>query len=234
MKRLIEARELTLKYLEPIVKKHGFNVKLSASKQARIERKTANGTDILAFDILNYAPSFRIGYAFCKINIHINNIMLSFLEKVKLPLQEDKRTWFIFFSYNTLYKPGETVYLPYMKTEEEVRECVAMMNTFIEDPGLPLLARFEDLREVDRIINGEEPWETDWRKPYVLGYGAFFLKRLIISKLAGLGSYDRIFRFVSDYYIAQFDDPEHGGNAKDRLADVNAMDIHLKNVKPLY
>ena len=233
MKRLIEAREVTLKYLVPIVKKHGFNVKLSASKQARIERKTANGIDILAFGILNYAPSFRIGYAFCKVNIHISDIILNFQEKVKIPLQEDKRTWSIFFSYNTLNKPNETVYLSSMKTEEEVRECVATMNAFIEDPGLPLLARFEDLREVDRIINGEEPWETDWLKPYVVG-GNFYLKRLIISKLAGLGSYDRIFRFVSDYYIAQFDDPEHGVNAKARMAEVIEMDSHLKNVKPLY
>ena len=233
MKRLIEAREITLKYLVPIVKNHGFNVKLSASKQARIERKTANGTDTLAFDMLNYAPSFLIRYAFYKVNVHISDIMLNFQEKAKIPLQEDKSSWFIFFSYNTLYKPTHTSYLPYMKTEEEVRECVATMNAFIEDAGLPLLARFEDLREVDRIINGEEPWETDWHKPYVFG-GNFYLKRLIISKLAGLGSYDRIFRFVSDYHIAQFDDPEYGDNFKARMVEVNEMDSHLKDVKPLY
>jgi hypothetical protein len=230
MKSIIEARELTLKYLEPTLKKHGFTIKLSASKQAKIERKTTNGTDILGFDILNYAPSFRIRYAFSKINTPINDILLRFQEKIKIPLQEDKRSWFIFFSYNTLHKPNDTAYLPFMETEEDVQKCVAMMNSFIEDPALPLLNRFDDLNEVDRIINGEVPWETDWLKPYMLG-GNFYLKRLIISRLAGLGSYDRVFRFVSDYYTSHFDDPEYGINYKARMAEVGELDSMLKNLK---
>jgi hypothetical protein len=233
MKSIIEARELTLKYLEPIVKKHGFTVKVNARKQARIERKVANGIDILGFDMLNYAPSFQILYAFSKINIPINDILLRFQEKVRIPLQEDKRSWFILFSYNTLHKPTETTYLPYMDTEEEVQKCVGMMSSFIEDPGLPLLSRFDDLREVDRIINDEEPWETDWHKPYVLG-GNFHLKRLIIPRLAGLGNYDRVFSFVSDYYTSHFNDEQYGNNYKARMAEVVELDRLLKEVRPLY
>jgi len=233
MNSIIETRELTLKYLGPIVKKHGFNVKLSAGKQAKIERKTPGGTDILAFDMLNYNPSFRIRYAFCKINTHVNNILLNFQEKIRLPLQDDKRSWFIFFSYNTLHKPNETAYLPYMETEEDVQKCVSIMSSFIEDTGLPLLARFEDLREVDKIINGEERWDTDWLKPYVLG-GNFYLKRFIISRLAGLGSYDRVLSFISDFYTSHFDDQQYGNNYKARMAEVKELDKMLKNIKPLY
>jgi hypothetical protein len=230
MNRIVEARELTLKYLEPTLKKHGFTIKLNARKQAKIERKTANGTDIFAFDMLNYAPSFRIRYAFIKINVPINDILLRFQERTKLSLLVDKKTWFIFFSYNTLYKPNDTAYLPYMETEGEVKKCVAMMSSFIEDPGMPLLTRFDDLRELDRIVNGEEPWETDWLKRYVFGV-AFNLKRLIISRLAGLGSYNRIFSFVSDYYTSRFNDPEYGNNFKARMAEVEQLDKMLKEVK---
>lgn len=233
MKSIIEARELTLKYLAPVVRQYGFNIKLSATQQAKIERKTVHGTDILAFEMLNYAPSFQIRYAFCKIDTRINNIMIDFQGKVRTPLLEDKRTWFIFFSWNTLNKPTETAYLPLMQTEEEVQKCVSLMHSFMEDAAMPLLSRFEDLREVDRVINGDQPWETDWHKPYVLG-GNFYLKRLIISRLAGLGSYDRMYRFVGDYYTSQFDDPRHGVNAKARMLEVEQLHDLLRNVKPLY
>jgi len=231
MNSIIEARELTLKYLEPTLHKHGFTVKLSASKQAKIERKTANGTDILGFEMLNYTPSFQIRYAFSKINTRINDILMGLQERIKLSLKEEKKSWFIFFSYNTLHKPTETSYLPYMETEAEVQKSVAMMSSFIEDTGVPLLVRFDDLREVDRIVNGEEPWETDWHKPYVLG-GNFHLKRLIISKLAGQGNYDRMFSWVSDHYASKFNE-KYGDNYRVLMAEVEELDKMLKEVKTL-
>ena len=229
MHSIIEARELTLKYLEPTLNKHGFTVKLSASKQAKIERKTTNGADILGIEMLNYAPSFQIRYAFSKINVRINDVLMRLQERAKLSLKEDKKSWFIFFSYNTLHKPTETSYLPYMETEEEIQKRVAMMSAFIDDTGVPLLARFDDLREVDRIVNGDEPWETDWHKPYVLG-GNFHLKRLIISKLAHQGNYDRIFSWVSDYYASRFSD-RYGDNYRVLLAEVEELDKILKDIK---
>ncbi|MDP4257758.1 MAG: hypothetical protein Q8937_05945 [Bacteroidota bacterium] len=82
---------------------------------------------------------------------------------------------------------------------------------------------------MDRIVNGDEPWETDWLKPYVLGV-AFDPKRLIISKLAGLGSYERIYRFVGDYYASQFSHPEYGKNFKARMAEVEELDKMLKDL----
>ena len=98
-------------------------------------------------------------YGFTKISVLINDVLLRLQERVKLPIKVEKDNWFIFFSYNTLHNPTRTGYLPYMDIEEEVQKCVAMLRSFIEDPGMPLLARFDDLGEVDRIINGDEPWE---------------------------------------------------------------------------
>jgi hypothetical protein len=232
MNSIIQARELTLKYLEPTLKKHSFSVKLSATKQAKIERKAPFGTDIMGFEMLNYNPSFQIMYAFSKICVPINDLLLRFQERTGIMLKVDKRTWFIFFSYNTLNKPTGTTYLPYMDTEEDVQKCVSMMNSFIGDIGIPLLTRFDDLREVDKIINGDEPWETDWHKPYVLGV-AFHLKRLIISKLAGLGSYDRTYDFVTAYYTSHFSDEQYGNNFKARMHEVEELHKMLIDVKPL-
>src|SRR5439155_6097508 len=120
-----------------------------------------------------------------------------------------------------------TVYLPFMETEEDVQKSVFMMESFMEQTALALLSRFEDLSEVDRLINGEEPWETDWHKPYVFGSN-FHLKRLIISKLGGLGSYERILGFLSDYYTTRFNG-EHGNNYKARMEEIKELDKHFAN-----
>lgn len=152
MNSIIEARELTAKYLRPVVSKHGFALKQSASKQIKIEKKTAQGMDIIAFDMLNYVPVFQIKFAFIKINNEVNNILLNLQSRMKLSLPVDKKTTLISFSYNTLNKPTESVYLPQMETEEDVRRVVAEMETYIDEVGIPLLKRFDDFTEIDRTI----------------------------------------------------------------------------------
>ncbi len=116
-----------------------------------------------------------------------------------------------------------------METEEDVQKCIAMMATFMEQTALPLLEKFNDLKEVDKIINGEEPWETDWHKPFVFGSN-FHLKRLIISKLAGLGSYERTFNHVSQFYTSRFND-KYGSDYKIAMAEVEALDQMLKSMQ---
>lgn len=226
MNSIIEARELTLKYLEPVVTKHGFTVKLSASKQLKIERKASKGMDLLAFDMLNYAPAFQIRYGFIKVNTTVNEILLKLQEKIKLSLPVDKKSTLVSFSYNTINNPTETSYLPMMETEEDVQQSVALLQSFLEEVGVPLLKRFDDLAEIDRVINGEQLWETDWLKPYVFG-GNFTLKRLIVAKLAGLGSYDRVFAYVREWYTARFDD-KYAADYKAGLAEAEALDELLK------
>jgi hypothetical protein len=231
METIKEARELTNKYLEPIVQKHGFGLKVNAAKEAKIERKSPSGIDSLDMDMLNYTPSFRIRYAFSKVNNRVNSLLIDLQKRIALPLKEDKKSTFVFFSYNTLHNPTETTYLPFMETEAEVQACVDMMGSFIEETAIPLLARLDDLGEVDRIINGDEPWETDWHKPYVFG-GNFHLKRLIVSRLGGRDSYDRVFEFVSSYLSAQFEG-QYGNNFKARMAEVEALHRMLEEMKPV-
>ncbi|HYH15446.1 MAG TPA: hypothetical protein VD794_09505 [Flavisolibacter sp.] len=231
MNNIKEARELTLNYLEPLVAKHGFSVKVSASKQVKIERKGASGTDILAFDLLDYKPVFQIRYAFQKINTPINDLLIRLQQRINLRVKEDKKSWFLFFSYNTLHKPTDTVYLPFMETEPDVQNCIIMMTSFIEETGIPLLVRFDDLREVDRIINGDDPWETDWHKPYVFGSN-FHLKRLVIAKLAGLDNYEKTFELLSRFFTSRFND-KYGNDFKVAMAEVEELNNMLKEVKPL-
>lgn len=59
----------------------------------------------------------------------------------------------------------------------------------------PLLDKFNDIREVDAIIDGNEPWCTDWQMPYSFG-AQFYEKRLVIAKLAGNPRFEELVDFT--------------------------------------
>ena len=232
MINLIQARELTIQYLEPFLKEHEYDIKTNKAKEAKIERKRKNGVDSIGLNLLNYNPSYQVRYGFNKVNSAINEIMLKLQEKVPIPVKEDKKSRFLFFSYNTLNDPKNTDYLPYMANEAEVQKCVNMMIEFMKETAFPLLDRFEDLREYDKIINGDEPWESDWLKPYPSG-GNFHLKRLIISKLSGVSNYDKILDFIRTDFTSHFDGP-NADDYKSSLGHVEELNKVLQEVKPLY
>ena len=72
-----------------------------------------------------------------------------------------------------------------MQNEAEAKVAVDMIIDFMQKDALPLLDKFNDLREIDKIINGDDFWITDWQMPFNLGGGNFYAKRLVIAKLAG-------------------------------------------------
>src|SRR5689334_23013873 len=110
---LTQARELTAKYLTPFLVQNNFTVKLNRNKEATIERKTARGIDSMNIRLLNYNPSYQITYGFRKTNDQINSIMLQLQDRVKLQFEYDRKSHFVFFSYNTINDPKNTAYLPF-------------------------------------------------------------------------------------------------------------------------
>jgi len=191
---IISIRALTMKYLEPFLTQHGFVVKLNKSNEAQIRRQEKEGFDSIGIDMLNYDPSYRIRYGFNKVNSLVSSIMLNLQEKVKLNFKEEKNSRLLFFSYNTINDPENTSYLPMMESETDVQTCVRMMIAFMEETAFPLLQKFEDLGEIDKMINGEDPWETDWHRPITFVTN-FYEKRLIIAKLAGNPNFDELVDF---------------------------------------
>lgn len=81
-------------------------------------------------------------------------------------------------------------------------------------------------RSIERS-NGEELWEDDWLKPYVFG-GLFYLKRLIVARLSGLGNYDRVLEYLRSWYSSRLNG-KYGHLYKASLAEVNALDELLNN-----
>ena len=137
--------------------------------------------------------------------------------------------------YENIHKIKTGTYLPQMQTEADVKLSVDMIIDFLTKDGFPLLDKSNDLREIDKAINGDDFWITDSNMPFNLG-GNFYVKRLIIAKLAGNPKYDEV---VRKNYEGLADQIKSEGNS----FEVNQTDLslpipftveYLKNVPSLY
>lgn len=229
-----EAKELTIKYIDSFFNEFGFTLIKTKNSTVLYEQKQTKVIDGFASGTLDYNPVQIIRYSVFK-RIHaIEEITAKLGEKIKLspPISDETNT--IAFSYETLNGINKQTTLPDMKTEEDLIGCVETIKTFMRETAIPLLDRFNDLREIDKEINGDEPWETDWKQKFNLG-GNFRYKRLIIAKLANSPNYDRLveheFAFLSK--LAQ----EKGVTLPDRN-DTNWPLVYvinfLKDISPLY
>ena len=232
----IEAKQLMMKYLMPSIEKYGYKEKKSRSSDFEIFRKTLGGRDVIGGGINDYNPIQKIVYGTGKINDSINKILLSLQDTgvfLSPPVRKD--SGFIYISYSIIHKLDITSYLPDMLTELVVEKCVSMMLEFLEDTAFPLLDRFEDLREIDKIINGENPWESDLDKPYSFGAYFYFI-RLIIAKLSRNDKFDWLVDFT--YTTLERRSAENGNsfinNRKDLSKPLPALITMLEDVKPIY
>ncbi|MFD2918882.1 hypothetical protein ACFS6H_04110 [Terrimonas rubra] len=227
-----EARQLMMKYLIPRIEQYGFKERGKAT-DFQIVRKVDCGEDVINGGLTDYNPEQQIIYNFYKRHKSIIELLMA-LEKKGISLSPpiSKHTGTIGFSYETINGILQIGYLPTMKTEHDVEKCVGLITDFMETTAIPLLDKFEDLREIDRMINGKTPWETDADKPYRFG-GNFHLKRLIVSKLAGLGTYDRTLNFIRENYTSHFND-KYGDDYKQALQHVEELNNILEGVMPIY
>lgn len=115
-----------------------------------------------------------------------------------------------------------------------ITDAIEHIKMYIDEIGIPMLNKYEDIREIDKEINGENLWEhDDFQKPFYLG-GNFAVKRLIIAKLSGRKDYEqfieRIFNKIEVNYTKE-------GLVYDRtdLSNVIAYTVNLlKNVNAIY
>lgn len=190
-----EAKMLLMKYLIPGISKYGFKER-GRGTEFQIVRKTGYGEDVINGVFTDYNPRQQIIFNCYKRDKRIISI-LELLEArgIKLSPPISKHSGTIGFSYESLNNHPVIGYLPIMAKESDVEQCAGRMVDLIESYALPLFDKFEDLREIDSIINGETPWQTDWRMPYVFG-GYFNLIRLIVAKLSGNSGYLDLIEFT--------------------------------------
>ncbi|TXJ25451.1 MAG: hypothetical protein E6Q24_14300 [Chitinophagaceae bacterium] len=229
-----EAKELMLKYLIPQIERYGFKPPGKGS-EFEIKRKVKSGEDVIVGGFTDYNPIQKIIFSFSKRHKSIIDILKVLEVKgVKLSPPISKHTGTIGSSYRLLHDLNTSEYLPEMQTEADVEKCVNLMLEFLEGTAFPLLDKFEDLREIDKIINGNEPWITDVGQSYT--FGAYFnFSRLIIAKLCGNPRYDALIELTYsklERISAESGNSFHGRD--DLSKPIPALIKILKDVEPIY
>jgi len=230
-----EAKQLMLKYLMPKIESRGFKTP-GKSSEFQIKRKTKNGEDVISGGFTDFNPVQKIVYGAGKRDKRIIDILLQIQEKgITLSPPINKNSSTLGISYERIHKLNYIGYLPEMETEADVEKCVNMMLEFLEGTAFPMLDKFEDLREIDRIINGDEPWDTDWEKSFLLG-AYFNFSRLVIARLSGNEKYEDLIEFT--YSTLERRSKESGHPFTYDREDMNkplpALIKVLEDIKPQY
>jgi hypothetical protein len=97
------------------------------------------------------------------------------------------------FSFESINGLQTSRYLPDIREEADVQVNTDLIIDFMKSTALPLLERFNDIREIDKEINGYVFWENDWRKPFQVGSFAFH--RLIIAYLCGNSNFEKLYNY---------------------------------------
>ena len=192
-----EAKQLMTKHLLPFIEKQGYKERKGSNTDFEFIRKTAKGQDIIIGGFTDYHPAQQIIYSLSKKNKIVHEILLKLQDSgISLSPKVSNHTALIGVSYSSINNLNSLAYLPYMESEVDVVKCVSMMIDFMEVIAFPIMEKFEDLREVDKIINGSNPWATDWKMPY--SFGAYFnFCRLIIARLSGNPHYFSLIEFTN-------------------------------------
>ena len=234
-----ETQDFIVKYLDSYLSKQGFKHRKSNRTEVEYIRKIdKNNFERFRLSTINYYDSHKLRFGFGKRIGAVEDIMARINEKVPFTNPSYKKNTttlgFGYNSYNGLNKDG---CFGYMETEEQVKENVEKVIDFTEYHALPLLNKFNDLREIDKLINGEGDnfWENDWKKPFNLA-GRFNVRRLIIAKLSGHKNFDEL---VDKVYKSIEEESTKNGypfvyDRNDLTAEIPYTVHFLENIKSLY
>lgn len=238
-----EAKRLFIEYAATALEQKGFQLKKTRDINAIFIKQKETGYERIGVSTTHYYPEvvFNMGTQ-KRINI-IEDILYRINEQYSLNLNIDKdETWSMSFQGNRLnHRRLELLEVQHKDTEQGVIESTNILMNFIENELLPAYDLFDDIREIDKRINGEGEnfWEDDigTSKPFNLG-GRFFERRLIIAKLCNNLKFDmiadRYFTYLEKAMEKQTGQPYHF-DRNDLSLPVPATIKYLKeNVSPIY
>ena len=185
----VEAKNFARKYLGEHFTKNGFLEKKRSDGTLEYKRENSSGYDGFAIGTKHYNPKQYYAYSLYKRIDEVEAITKVINESMVMNPPINKDTVSLAFSYVSLKQHRvngsyNDTYLPAMQTEEEAKVACARITEFLEEDAFPLLDRFNDLREIDKVINGDDFWFDDWQKEFNLG-GNFREKQFIIAKQIG-------------------------------------------------
>ena len=210
----MQAKEMTIRYLESFFIDKMFKLKKGNSSSFQFEKKDLIGFDMMAMGFLESFPGSKIEYSVIKRINKIETIKDEIFKVLEPSKKIDKRSLSIAFSQATINGKFTNNFMPEMLNEADVAASCEIIKNFMTETGFPMLERFNDIKEIDKEINGEYFWVTDWQMPFNLG-GDFPIKRIIIAKLANNLRIEEIINF----HLIQFD--------KD-IASGEYVEIHLE------
>jgi hypothetical protein len=238
MKTKKETIDFAIKYLNVFFESNGFKKTKRLSGEFVYQRKTEFGYDGFACDTLGY-DSYRLRFSVFKRDIRIEDICKHILKNTKsglpidIPIDEDSIS--MAFTYDTtgLYAPD--MVFPECFNEIDIKKECESICDFMENKAFPLLNKTDDLRAIDKIVNQENFWETDWLMPFNLGNN-FHLKRLIIARLSGNLNFEEIIE--KNYNVLEKLSRDSGDNfifnRNDLSRDIPFAVEYLKKTEPLY
>lgn len=232
-----ETEVYIIKYLDGYLTSKGFKHKKSQKTQIEYYRKFDNDNfEKFSLSTINYYDSHRLRFGFGKRIGVVEEVMTKINEVIPFsnpPYKKDSHT--LGFGYNSYYGINQDGLPDYMKTEQDINNNVQKVIDFTEKMALPFLAQLNDLREIDKLINGEGEnfWDDDWKKTFNLA-GRFYLRRLIIAKLSGRKDYND---FIENHLqkIEKLFEEKNKKLDRNDLSNEFVYCIHLlKNITPLY
>ena len=234
----IESKVITIKYIDKFMTYNGFKLMKNSSSEAIYKRKTILGYDIFGSSPTNYNPLQMLGFGVSKIIKPIEDVTKEINKHVQLnpPIHSNTRSLALLNYKLDRGKESARMSKP-ETTEEDVKEYAEEVMEYLKTSALPLLDKFNDLREIDKVINGDDFWITDWQKPFNLG-GNFYVKRLIIAKLAG--GQKHLEEVIEKDKLAFIESEKEQGRVanlgvyEDMNNAVGFTVNYLKNVGPLY
>ena len=218
--------------------KNGFKLMKNGSSEAIYKRKTILGYDIFGSSSAHYGPIQVFGFGVSKFIKPIEDITKEINKHIQLSPPITKNTRSLALTNHKLDADKQTkrVHRP-ETTEEDAKEYVEEVIEHLENVDLPLLYRFNDLREIDKVINGDNFWRDDWQREFGLG-GNFTEKQFIIAKLVGgqkhLDEVIEKHRAASIKYWAEKDEVVNCPYLTNIETSIGFTIKYLKNVEAIY
>jgi hypothetical protein len=231
-----DAKVLYIKYAGQSLEKRNFKLMKTKNIIADYRREKSDRYEEIYTSTLNYQPRVVFQQGACIYIYIIEKILNEINEKFSLKFRITDETKTLYYSgENYLTKQLQLGEVNGKENEQGVIESTKIIIEHIENEVLPAFDLFDDIREIDKRINGEgENWGE--QKDFSLGYYEA-VRRFIIARLCK--SEEDFEEFCNKRYqeidenLAKINKPKFNRNDKNEW--VNLTIIYLKeNVEPLY
>jgi hypothetical protein len=179
------------KYLNPFMGKNGFKLKKSRNPDLNYLKLTDSGYQELNVGFINSWPGTQISYGFYIRFNQIEEICQNILAQINPEYKMNKLSHSIATSQGSIDNIHSNSFMPEMINEEDVKKSCDLVIAFLQNIGFQLAKRFSDVKELDKEINGENFWESDWQMPFTMG-NDFPQKRMVIARMANQGNFDKV------------------------------------------